>query len=99
MEERRYGEYTTLETRNEANETVDKKKRYIQILSILKGKRMTAKEISVEMFNKGYTSNTDRNNAAPRLTELSKEGIVEPVGKKKCQYTGKTVAVYEVRNG
>ena len=99
MEERRYGTNPLKENRHEANKTVDKKKRYIQILSILKGKRMTAKEISVEMFNKGYTSNTDRNNAAPRLTELSKEGIVEPVGKKKCQYTGKTVAVYEVRNG
>lgn len=99
MEERRYGEYTTLETRREANETVDKQKRYKEILECLGNNKMTAKEIAVEMFKKGYTSNTDRNNAAPRLTELSQKGIVEPVGKTKCQYTGKTVAVYEVRHG
>ena len=48
---------------------------------------------------KGYTNNDDRNNAAPRLTELCISGEVEPVGKKKCQYTGKMVTVYEVRNG
>lgn len=99
MEKRRYGEYTTLETRNEAHEQVDKGKRYKEILECLGNNKMTAKEIAVEMFNKGYTSNTDRNNAAPRLTELSQKGIVEPIGKKRCQYTGKTVAVYEVRHG
>lgn len=99
MEERRYGEYTTLETRNEAHEQVDRAKRYKEILECLGNKKMTAKEVAVEMFNKGYIPTTERNFTAPRLTELSQRGIVEPVGKKKCQYTGKTVAVYEVRHG
>lgn len=99
MEKRRYGEYTTLETRNEAHEQVDKGKRYKEILECLGKEKLTAKEIAVKMFHKGYIPTTERNFTAPRLTELSKEGIVEPVGKKKCQYTGKTVAVYEVRHG
>lgn len=100
MEYRRYGTNPTLETRAEANETVDKAKRYKQIIEILAGgKEMTAKEIAVEMWNRGFVPTSERNFTAPRLTELSKKGIVEPVGKEKCQYTGKTVAVYKLIEG
>ena len=88
----------TLETRSEANETIDKKKRYLQILEILQdGKEMTAKEIAVEMCQRGYVPTPERNFSAPRLTEMSIQGIVEPIGKRKCEYTGKTVALYKVR--
>jgi hypothetical protein len=98
MERRRIGEITTLDTRSEANETVDKKKRYKQIIEILYGgKEMTAKEIAVEMCNRGYIPTNERNFTAPRLTELSYKGIVEPIGKQKCTYTGKKVAVYKLR--
>lgn len=92
MTKREPGEDVTLATRQEANK-VDRQKRYAQILTILT-RPMTAKEVAVEMFKRGMTDSTDRNNAAPRLTEMSKDGRVEPVGKKKCSYTGKTVAVY-----
>lgn len=88
----------TFETRSEANDTVDKKKRYRQILEILQGgKEMTAKEIAVEMCQRGYVPTPERNFAAPRLTELSIKGLVEPCGKQKCTYTGKTVALYKMR--
>jgi len=88
----------TFETRSEANDTVDKKKRYRQILEILQGgKEMTAKEIAVEMCQRGYVPTPERNFAAPRLTELSIKGLVEPCGKQKCSYTGKTVALYKMR--
>lgn len=88
----------TFETRSEANETVDKKKRYRQILEILQGgKEMTAKEIAVEMCQRGYVPTPERNFAAPRLTELSIKGLVEPCGKQRCSYTGKTVALYKRR--
>ncbi len=88
----------TFETRSEANETVDKKERYRQILEILQGgKEMTAKEIAVEMCQRGYVPTPERNFAAPRLTELSIQGIVEPCGKQKCSYTGRTVALYKMR--
>lgn len=99
IELRRYGTIPTLDTRSESNETVDKKKRYKQIIEVLKGKQMTAKEIAVEMCNKGYIPTSERNFTAPRLTELSKQGIVEPIGKQRCEYTGKTVAIYSLREG
>ena len=88
----------TYENRNLANESVDKQLRYMQILGILdEGKEMTAKEIAVEMKKRGYIPTDERNFTAPRLTELSIRGIVEPIGKKKCTYTGKTVSVYKIR--
>ena len=98
MQERLIGEMTTLETRSEAEEKVDKKKRYSQILECLKENgNMTAKECAVIMMQKGYIPTSERNFTAPRLTEMSKTGIVEPIGKKVCKYTGKTVAVYAMR--
>lgn len=99
MEKRNYGEHTTLETRHESNEKVNRKLRQLQVLKILGKRQMTAQEIASEMFLRGYTNNADRNNAAPRLTELCKEGKVEVVGKKKCWFTDRKVTVYEVRHG
>ena len=85
----------TYETRSESHEQVDKQLRYSQILEILQGgKEMTAKEIAVEMHNRGYIPTSERNFTAPRLTELSRNGVVEPIGKQRCAYTGKTVCVY-----
>ena len=40
----------------------------------------------------------ERNFTAPRLTELSKLGVVEPVGKDYCQFTGKKVSLYKLRD-
>ena len=102
MELRRYGECPTLETRGEAEEKVDKAKRYAQILECFKESEtrargkvgLTAKECAVMMMNKGYIPTSERNFTAPRLTELAKKGIVEPIGKVVCKYTGHKVAVY-----
>lgn len=99
MIKRRPGEMTTLETRAEAHEKVDKKKRYAEILGILIENKepMTAKEISVEMYKKGYTPTSERNFSSPRITELLKNGTLDVVGKKRCKFTGKTVSVYSMR--
>lgn len=96
IERRNPGEYTTYETRSESHEKVDKKKRYREILECLEGKELTAKEIAVIMCQKGYIPTTERNYVSPRLTELGEKGVVEPVGKKRCTYTGKTVSVWSV---
>ena len=97
MIERHYGEITTLDTRSEAHEAVDKAKRYSQIIECLsETPAMTAKEIAVRMMQRGYIPTSERNFTAPRLTEMSHIGIVEPVGKKKCGYTGRMVAVYSL---
>lgn len=91
------GENITLATRHEANELVDKENRYKQIIDTLTDvKEMTAKEIAIELWHKKLIPNPERNFTAPRLTELSKMGIVEPIGKKKCIYTRKMVAVYKL---
>ena len=63
-----------------------KKIRYEQILEVLKNREMTAKEIAVELFDLGLI---------PRLTELTKYGFVKVIGKKKCDWTGKQVAIYK----
>lgn len=84
----------TKDTRRESLESVDKEKRYRQILECMDNQSLTAKETAVEMYKRGYIPTTERNFSAPRLTELEKKGIVEIVGKKKCEYTGKTVAIY-----
>lgn len=85
----------TYETRQMSFEDIqDKAKiRYIQILDRLDEPK-TAKELAVELFDLGFTNTTERNTCAPRLTELEKMGYVKAVDKKKCEYTGKTVAVY-----
>lgn len=86
----------TAETRKESYEEINNKKqqRYNQILDRL-DKPKTAKEIAVELFELGLTNTTDRNITAPRLTELEQMKQVKVIGKKKCDYTGRSVAVYE----
>lgn len=68
--------------------------RYIQILNRLDEPK-TAKELAVELFELGFIPSTERNYTAPRLTELEKMGYVKAIDKKKCEYTGKTVAIYK----
>ena len=98
-EKRRAGEVVTLDTRGDAHESIDKNKRYSQIIEcFLTYPEMTAKECAVIMMDKGYIPTSERNFTAPRLIELSKKGVVEPVGKKICTYTGKKVAVYALRD-
>ena len=95
---RQYGEDPRLETRAEANETVDRQKRYRQILECLADRgASTAKEIAVWICLTGQSTSSDRNISAPRITELCRKGLVEPIGKTKCRYTGKTVTVYGLR--
>ena len=86
----------TLMTRQLSLDDIKEKRkiRYEQILSRLDIPK-TAKEIAVELFELGLIPSTERNYTAPRLTELEKKGVVKVTGKKKCSYTGKTVAVYE----
>jgi len=85
----------TLETRHDSHEKVNKEKRYSQIKEILGNKEMTAREVAVELFRRGYTTSTDRNNSAPRLTELVDLCEVEVAGKKYDEQTGRNVATYK----
>ena len=92
-------ELTTNETRRESEAKVDKQLRYQQIIEILKevDKPMSAKEIAVEMCKRGYIPTSERNFTSPRITELRKQGVMECVGKKECQYTHKSVGLFRLR--
>lgn len=68
--------------------------RYVQIMDRL-DRPKTAKELAIELFIDKLIPTTERNATAPRLTELEQMGYVKVIEKRKCQYTGKTVAVYE----
>lgn len=99
MIDRQFGEATTLECRSESHEKVDKAKRRREILFIMKGNRiMTAMEVANELLNYGFVNRLDRNNAAPRLTEMCQDGTVDVVGKKKDEWTGKMVTCYQIRS-
>lgn len=89
----------TRETRQLSFQDINKnkRKRYEQILEILKDKEMTAKEVAVEMYNRNLTDSTDRNYSQPRLFELVNMNYVEVVGKKVCEYTNKKVSVYRLK--
>lgn len=98
MEERIMGEYTTMETRADAHEAVDKQKRYSQIIECLtQCGALTAKECAVIMQGKGYIPTSERNFTAPRMTELTQNGVIKVVGKTVDAYTGRKVAVYGLK--
>jgi repressor of nif and glnA expression len=99
FEERRMGQPITSDMRAASNESVNRIVRQQQVIDILTRSKepMTAREVAVEMWRRGFTRNDERNNAAPRLTELCKLGIVEPIGKKICGYSGKSVTVFARR--
>ena len=88
----------TQQTRQMSFEDIKPKRkiRYEQILDRLMTGVKTAKEIAVELFELELIPSTERNYTAPRLTELNEMGLVRVIDKKKCEYTGKTVAVYEI---
>ena len=99
MIERLPGEIPSFETRHESNESVDKQLRYKQIFEILLDypEGLTAKQVAVEMLKRGFTPTAERNFSSPRLTEMSRVGIVDQIGKTKCNYTGKMVTVFKLR--
>lgn len=97
---RRLGTNPLKETKAEAEQKVNKKNYYFYIIDILNdfNKPMTAKELSVEMFKRGYSKSNERNVAAPRITEMLKIGLLDCVGTKVCKYTGNNVGAFVVRN-
>lgn len=88
----------TFNTRQLSFEDIKEKRqrRYEEILDRLETGNKTAKEIAIELYEMKLIPSPERNYTAPRLTELEKMGKVKVVDKKKCQWTGKTVAVYEI---
>ena len=74
-----------------AYQSLDVSPRESEVISVLRKGDFTSREVA---YNLGKE---DMNYARPRLTDLFKKEIVKEVGKKVCQWTGKTVAVYGLR--
>ena len=59
----------------------------------------TAREVAIILYLRGIVRTDERNTAAPRLTELTKKGLTQVVGKKVCCNTGRRVAVWSLAEG
>lgn len=94
------GESPTLECRHDSYEVTDKQKRRKDILFVLENssKPLTAMEIAEDLFVLGKVDRVDRNYVSPRMTEMCKDGTVEPVGKKRCKVTGRMVTCFQIRS-
>jgi hypothetical protein len=57
----------------------------------------TAKELSVSMFRNHLVPSPERNSVHPRLNELIAVGLISVIGKKKCEYTSRSVALYKCK--
>ena len=58
---------------------------------------ITAEEILEELLADGIISQYDPNFCRPRLTELTKEGVIEAAEKRKSLRTGKSVTVWKLK--
>lgn len=101
IEKRRCGNNPLIENQIESVGMVDKETMYKHIKEILieSTEAMSSKEIAIEMKKRGYTITAERQNVAPRITELLQNGELECVGKKKCKYSRKKVGVFVLRRG
>lgn len=99
MKTRNYGELTTIECRHDSHIQVNKQKRRKEILDIMQSEEMpmTAMEIAASLLLHGKVDRLDRNYVSPRMTEMCIDGTVEPAGKRKCKFTGKTVTAFQIR--
>lgn len=98
----RLGDGITVETRSESyratqQEAAVRRRIILEILTV-RGE-LTAREVAAELYRRGHTPSDERNFAAPRLTELKAAGQVKVIGKRKCDYTGRSVAVWAVTKG
>ncbi len=82
------------ETRKEAFMDLDIKEKQKQVLECLGNREMTVREVLREMLKRGYTKINDRNEVAPRMTELFQKRRLVIVAKKVDEETGKSSAVY-----
>ena len=93
----------TTETRNESFEEILKTIGYRQqvVVDYLRGfdEPLSASEIAYGLYINGLVPTPERNSVHPRLTELTKLGIVRVAGKEKDLVTNRKVAVYELMEG
>lgn len=86
----------TTQTRRESNQEVCRDKKNRMILDQLAYGPATAREVAIALYAQGLTLTEERNETAPRLTEMMQKGIVEVCGKRKDSKTGRKAAIYKI---
>lgn len=90
----------TTETRNESFKTILESigERQQIVVDYLRDfeEPLSASDIAYGLYSLGSVPTPERNSVHPRLTELTKLGIVHVVGKEKDRITNRKVAVYEL---
>lgn len=90
----------TKETRKESFEKIQLKRKSKLIYEQLGSGEYTARELAIKMYNttdndgKRLLRTSERQETAPRLTELMNLGLVETTSKKYDEISGCNVAVY-----
>lgn len=90
----------TKETRKESFEKIQLKRKSRLIYEQLGSGEYTARELAIKMYNttdndgKRLLRTSERQETAPRLTELMNLGLVETTSKKYDEISGCNVAVY-----
>jgi len=84
---------TRLESLNEIKSSIPTRQEEC-LSSLRKMGTGTASELAYDLYALGFTDSFQRNYTHPRLNELVKDGVVEIIGKEKCKFTGRKVAVY-----
>lgn len=86
----------TKETRIQSYRQTEKQPLRQLVLDALGSNELTAREIAVEMYNRGLLPYPARAIIQPRITELVEAGVIEAVGMKLDTETERKVAVYKV---
>ena len=93
----------TTETRNasfkEILETIGDRQQVVVDYLKESDEPLSASEIAYGLYINGLVPTPERNSVHPRLTELTKLGIVRVVGKEKDRVTNRKVAVYQLVEG
>jgi len=69
-------------------------RQYDVMLELYETPGVTANELALKMYKKGYFPRPERNFVHPRLTELMQAGLIRVAGKRKCSVTGRNCAIY-----
>ena len=81
----------TQETRFDSYMKTDTRNRKKQILQVLSGKKLTARQICNNL------KHTDMNFVRPRLTEMVKDGLLETCGSCYDELTERNVVIFKIK--
>lgn len=88
----------TKATRKASHEQTKKQPLKDKVLKVLVGKKLTAREIALEMYSCGWLPYPARAIIQPRITELVEAGEIKVIEDKQDTLTHRKVAVYMIES-